>query len=114
MDARTISLALILTLAAAGGPSAWAGAKLDANGALRIAQQAFRRHRVSSLRSACLIWSVERETDAAFAIGVRERHGGKCGGDPTTSPSVAHLELRKRDRTVWMMDPVSGEDRRLR
>lgn len=43
----------------------------------------------------CLAYVVEARTDDAVDVGVRERHGGECGGDPAVEPIVARFRIHR-------------------
>ena len=51
----------------------------------------------------------EGEIRDQFDIAIRERHTGRCGGDPHTSPVVDRFRvIRGSGRILWY-DPVDGE-----
>jgi hypothetical protein len=57
----------------------------------------------------CLSFMAEGEIRQDFDIAIRERHSGKCGGDPQTSPIVDRFRVRRGTGTVLWYDVASGE-----
>jgi hypothetical protein len=51
---------------------------------------------------ACLSFMTERATKSYFDVGVHEKHGGKCPGDPSTYPIVDRFRVnRKTGKIQW-------------
>jgi hypothetical protein len=57
----------------------------------------------------CLSFMAEGEIREDFDIAIRERHTGKCGGDPQTSPVVDRFRVPRGSGTILWYDPVNGE-----
>ena len=57
----------------------------------------------------CLSFMAEGEINRDFDIAIRERHSGKCGGDPRTSPVVDRFRVPRGSATILWYDPVHGE-----
>ena len=98
MTFRNISISAFIIVAASFN-------SLAASKTINIATAAFKKYgkSVSSLAIECLSFSEEGSSD----VNVREKHGGKCGGDPATSPSVAHIRIK--GKKVLILDPIGGE-----
>jgi hypothetical protein len=101
------SRALLLLLLLASAPPG-RGADTIEQAVERVASQAVPvyRHRAPA---ECLVFMAEGEIRDQFDIAIRERHTGKCGGDPHTSPVVDRFRvIRGSGRILWY-DPVGGE-----
>lgn len=69
-----------------------------------VAQQATRRGE----NPACFSYFVDAETATHVEITVRERHGGRCPGDPATSPIRDRYRVMLRGGTIQRYDPAAG------
>ena len=59
-------------------------------------------HKLTLLPLACLQFVVADEKyDGKPTIIVREKHGGQCGGDPSTSPRLYSLAIDEKSGEVW-------------
>jgi len=69
-----------------------------------IMQKAFRiitqQRLLSRAELACSSLVLEDTTKTAATVTVREKHGGKCGGDPETAPRRFTMEIDLRTGTV--------------
>jgi hypothetical protein len=45
------------------------------------------------------------ERDKYFDITIREKHDGKCPGDPLTAPLVDHFRVNRRNSAIQWYDP---------
>lgn len=57
----------------------------------------------------CVDLFLEETSPRYFEYAVRERHGGKCGGDPEVAPIVDRFRVPKRGGKILRYDPI--EDR---
>lgn len=55
----------------------------------------------------CITYDTEETTDAYFQFALREKHDGKCGGDPETSPVVARYRVYRRSGKVEKWEAAS-------
>lgn len=90
-------------------------AAAQSSSATQLAIATFHKYKanVTSLPSECLSFYEEGPAagESEMDLTVREKHGGKCGGDPSTAPAVAHLRVKAGK--VLIMDIVSGDYRVL-
>ena len=80
----------------------------------RVAR-AIRKHRLTKLPVECLTFLAdETPGPGSLRIEVREKHGGKCGGDPATSPRLFTVEVdRKSGRIFTDANSADGSFRPL-
>jgi hypothetical protein len=52
-----------------------------------------RKHRLTTLRDACLDYRIDDSDGATAVIDVYEKHDATCGGDPETSPRLFSFKL---------------------
>ena len=57
----------------------------------------------------CLGYMAEGRIDRHFDIAVREKHTGRCGGDPATAPIVDRFRVLRGTRTILWYEPANGE-----
>lgn len=81
----------------------------------RAIRQFTRHHdRLTEIPMQCLSFAKDANSPAATAgsqiVIVKEKHGGNCGGDPTTAPRVATLKVPVNPGKVFVINPVTGED----
>jgi len=69
---------------------------------IQSAQQAARKYKLASIPDNCLLFIVSgtKFKNLPLVI-VRERHGGKCGGDPKTSPRLFSIAVDDASGAVW-------------
>jgi hypothetical protein len=114
------------TLQAAPGPlpPSAMSAPTDHSPALDTLRAVVARHRLTALPLLCLVFD-RQDGSGLVTYDVRERHGGRCGGDSTTSPRLFSVAV---DTVTWIvttdarsrtaeMEPLSprptpGADRR--
>ena len=51
------------------------------------------------------------ETPELLKVGIYEKHGGKCSGDPNTSPALVFFTYDKSDKHIYWNDVVNGIDK---
>jgi hypothetical protein len=121
------STALLLVVSVPGGPGALASVAaaaaagpqtaarpraaavpgrtpLSETQALTLLSNAIERDAVyAPMARACMTFVVEVRAEAAFEIAVREKHGGRCGGDPATAPVLDRFRVDRATAaiTVW-------------
>jgi hypothetical protein len=62
-------------------------------------------HHVSGLKRECVTFAVVKSTKKETTIVEREVHNKACGGDPSTSPTVATFVVRGKQ--VLIQDPTT-------
>jgi hypothetical protein len=55
---------------------------------------------------SCLSFIHEGKTNDHFDIAVREKHGGKCPGDPDTFPIVDRFRINRSTKKIRWYDPI--------
>lgn len=60
-------------------------------------------------RPECVTFMAEGEINRHFDIAIREKHSGKCGGDPAAAPVKDRFRVLRGTRTVQWYEPVMGE-----
>jgi hypothetical protein len=58
---------------------------------------------------ACLSLVVEGRSSASFEIAVREKHGGRCGGDPQTSPVLDRFKVDRASGAIGVYDVLEAD-----
>lgn len=58
---------------------------------------------------SCLYFLPEENTKEYFDIGIYEKHGGKCPGDPNTSPVVDRFRVDRSSSKIQWYEPTEGE-----
>lgn len=58
---------------------------------------------------SCLNFLPEENTKEYFDIGIYEKHGGKCPGDPNTSPVVDRFRVDRLSNKIQWYEPTEGE-----
>jgi hypothetical protein len=58
---------------------------------------------------SCLSFLVEEKTKVYINIAIREKHDGKCEGDPNTSPIVDRFRVHRMTKRVQWYEPAEGE-----
>jgi|SRR3989344_7231704 len=58
----------------------------------------------TSLSKDCLSTLIDSRNGNTLSIGVLEKHGGECGGDPASAPRVATVEVNLQNGQVSMWD----------
>jgi hypothetical protein len=85
IQAIIVALALLVPLPAFAA---------EENTILRKASRIITQHRLlSRAELACSTLEVDEVTKTVVTVTVRERHGGKCGGAPETSPRRFSMEI---------------------
>jgi hypothetical protein len=58
---------------------------------------------------ACMSFVVEERTPESFGIAVREKHGGRCGGDPKTAPVLDRMKVDRTSGAISVYDLLEDE-----
>ena len=58
---------------------------------------------------SCLFFLAEEKTKDHFDFAIREKHGGRCAGDPNTSPIVDRFRLDRLTKKIQWYEPAEGE-----
>jgi len=58
---------------------------------------------------SCLSFVTEETTKGYFDFAIREKHEGKCPGDPNTEPIVDRFRVNRITGKIQWFDPVEGE-----
>lgn len=58
---------------------------------------------------SCLHFLPEKKTKEYFDFAIREKHGGKCPGDPNTSPIVDRFRVNRFTKKIQWYEPTEGE-----
>jgi len=58
---------------------------------------------------SCLSFLVEEKTKVYINIAIREKHDGKCEGDPNTSPIVDRFRVHRMTKRIQWYEPAEGE-----
>ena len=101
----------IAFVAAATFSGAPARERLTEEAALKLLHETLTHDRVYKDRISldCVSFSSEDETSGYFAFVLREKHGGKCGGDPETSPVVDRYRVNCASGKIEWLEPVDDE-----
>jgi hypothetical protein len=62
----------------------------------------------------CLAFQTEESSRRQFEIAVREKHGGRCRGDPEIMPVIERFRVFRSPVRLWRWDPVNDSYRRCR
>ncbi len=115
MSLRRTSLLFLFTLVSCiawGLPRAVSAAPdPEARAELRLRDHLKNRLPPRGLSLDCVDLFLETTTPKYFEYAVRERHGGKCGGDPEVAPIVDRFRVPRGKGKIFRYDPV--EDRWL-
>lgn len=66
------------------------------------AKQATVKYDLTTRSMDCLIYEVqENKFEGKIMVDVREKHGGKCGGDPSTSPRAFSIGFDETTGEIW-------------
>lgn len=80
-------------------------AKIEAgnqNDLIARAKQATIKYKLTTRPAECLIYEVnEKRHEGKIIVDVREKHGGNCGGDPSTSPRAFSVAFDEKTNGVW-------------
>lgn len=79
----------------------------EARAELRLRAHLQKRLPPRGLSLDCVDLFLEATTPKYFEYAVRERHGGKCGGDPEVAPIVDRFRVPKRAGKILRYDPVN-------
>jgi hypothetical protein len=58
---------------------------------------------------SCLQFLIEEKTKDYFDFAIREKHSGKCPGDPNTSPTVDRFRVNRLTKKIQWYEPVEGD-----
>jgi hypothetical protein len=57
---------------------------------------------------SCLSFLAEESTNTFIDFAIREKHDGKCPGDPATSPVVDRFRVNRITGKIQWFDPIDG------
>jgi hypothetical protein len=57
---------------------------------------------------SCLSFLVEEKTKDYIDIAIREKHEGKCEGDPNTAPIVDRFRVHRLTKRIQWYEPAEG------
>ena len=74
------------------------------------------KYNLSSLPLSCLKFDIQEEVfEGKDIISVREKHGGRCNGDPNTSPRLFSIGIERISGAVWSdQKSTSGQFEKLK
>jgi hypothetical protein len=58
---------------------------------------------------ACMSLVVEGRSPASFEIAVREKHGGRCGGDPAMAPVLDRFKIDRASGAIGVYDVLEAD-----
>lgn len=59
-------------------------------------------YKLTQISPACLQFEVADEKyNGKPTVVVREKHGGRCGGDPNTSPRLYSIAIDEKSGEIW-------------
>ena len=82
-----------------------AAAPLSEDRAIDLVAKAMRQVRPGQ-PLACLAFETEESSRRQFGIAVREKHGGRCGGDPAVMPVTERFRVARSPVRLWRWDVV--------
>ena len=100
-----IALALLSPLMVqAGSKKSYNGMTEDA--ALDLLVRTIQRDNIYAKRISlnCVSYVTEETTRTYFEIALREKHEGKCGGDPDTSPVIDRYRVNRASGKIELYD----------
>jgi hypothetical protein len=104
ITALVIALALGSSAVAEAAPSR----PMNEDAALALLVRTLKHDHVYAKRISlgCFTYDTEETTNAYFQFALREKHDAKCGGDPETSPVVAHYRVYRRSDKIERWQPT--------
>ena len=57
----------------------------------------------------CVSFILEESSAEFLDFALREKHGGKCPGDPSTAPVIDRFRLNRQTKDIQWHEPVEGE-----
>src|SRR5574341_1374941 len=57
----------------------------------------------------CLRVMIEKRTSTYFDFVIRERHRGRCPGDPNVEPVVDRFRVYRSTKKILWYEPINGE-----
>ena len=103
-----IAVALVSPLAVqAGSKKSYNGMTEDA--ALDILVRRIKQDNVYAKRISldCVTYITEETTRTYFEFALREKHGGKCSGDPDASPIIDRYRVNRASGKIELYDAVN-------
>lgn len=100
-----IALALLLPMIAHGGSNkSYHGMTEDA--ALNLLVRTIQHDNIYAKRISldCVTYVTEETTRTYFEFAMREKHGGKCKGDPDLSPIVDRYRVNRASGKIELYD----------
>lgn len=73
-----------------------------------------RNDMLGGVQTRCLDLMLDEETPEYLEVGVYEKHGRGCPGDPNTAPRMATLRYEKQSRRILNLDLAEDEFKSLR
>ena len=58
---------------------------------------------------SCLSFRLDDKTKDYIEIGIYEKHGGSCSGDPDTYPSIDSFRIHRLTRQIQWLEPVGDQ-----
>jgi len=58
---------------------------------------------------SCLSFRIEGETKDYIEIGIHEKHGGNCLGDPDTYPTVDNFRIHRLTKKIQWLEPTEDQ-----
>jgi hypothetical protein len=92
-------------------PETFAQNQLTGNQALSILVTKIEKDNLYSswTRMECLSFFPEDGDNGYFDFAIREKHGGKCPGDPNTAPIVDRFRISQTTKEIQWYEPTEGE-----
>ncbi|KAF0145872.1 MAG: hypothetical protein FD156_550 [Nitrospirae bacterium] len=90
---------------------ATAGNQLIEEQALNILQLRIQKDKLynSWTTMSCLSFIIEEKNKDYFDFAIREKHGGRCPGDPNTAPVVDRFRVNRTTKQIQWYEPTEGE-----
>jgi len=92
-------------------PNAFAKERLTEEQALNVLVSKIEKDKLYSgwTSLSCLSFITEDNAIDHFDFGIHEKHGGKCPGDPSTSPIVDRYRVDRTTKKIYWFDWSSGD-----
>ena len=81
------------------------GAPISEGHAIDLVAKAMRQVRRGQ-PVGCFAFETEEKSRRQFGIAVREKHGGRCGGDPAAMPVTERFRVARSPVRLWRWDVV--------
>jgi hypothetical protein len=102
---------IILLVAVSSSYSVYAETLLTKAQALNILVSRIKQDKLydSWTTLSCLSFPIEQKTKDYIEIGIHEKHGGKCPGDPATFPIVDRFRIHRLTKEIQWLEPVEDQ-----